>query len=143
VREFQHGHPLDQDTTDSILLQDVLDGMQAADDDIRSRRKGLEMVKTVCREAPQAKLVISNSPGFLDNLTTSINHEDPLVMSSALGVLHELVDDQQALAVVRTKQGLVDSFVQQHGKLLKLTGEDREAALEEIEMSKIVAEYLT
>jgi hypothetical protein len=117
--------------------------MQASEDDIRSRRKGLEMAKTVSREAPQAKLTIANSPGFLESLVTSIDHDDSSVLSSALGVLHELVDDQQALAVVREKQSLVDAFIRAHGKLIKTTGEDRDAALEEIEMSKIVAEYLT
>lgn len=117
--------------------------MQASEDDIRSRRKALEMAKTVSREAPQAKLTIARTPGFLDSLASSLDHNDSLVLGSALGVLHELVDDQQAVALVRENQAVVDSFVRVHSKILKTTGEDREAVLEELEMSKVVAEYIT
>ena len=117
--------------------------MQASEDDSRSRRKAIEMAKTVSREAPQAKLTIAQSPGFLDSLAASVEHSDPLVAGSALGLLYELVDDQQALAVVRGTPALVDAFARAHSKLLKTTGDDRDAVLEELEMSKVVAEYLT
>lgn len=117
--------------------------MQANEDDSRSRRKAIEMAKTICREAPQAKLTIANSPGFLDSLAASVDHSDSLVLSSALGVLHELVDDQQAVAVLRGHSAVVGAVGKAHSKLLQTTGDDREAVLEELEMSTVVAEYLT
>lgn len=117
--------------------------MQASDEEVRTRRKAIEMARTVCREAPQAKLTITSSAGFLDSLASSVSHEDTSVLSSALGLLHELVDDQQALAILVDNRSLVDAFMNSHSKLMKLTGEDKEAMLEELEMAKTVAEYLT
>ena len=116
--------------------------MQASEVDSRSRRKALEMARTVSREAPQSKLTIAKTPGFLDSLVTSVDHRDSLVVGSALGLLHELVDDQQALAVVWGAPELVDAFSRVHSKLLEMTGDDREAVLEEVEMAKVVAEYI-
>jgi hypothetical protein len=120
----------------------VLRPLQTASEDLRSRRKALELARSVCREAPQARLTVASTPGLLSNLASSLQHQDLLMVGSSLGLLHELVDDQQALAVVKSDAQLCSAVQQTQDRLQRTTGEDRDAVLEELEMLTVITDHL-
>lgn len=113
-----------------------------ADDDLRTRRKALEFTKKLCSDVPSLRPAAIAAPNFLSCVAENLQHEDQLIQCSSIGLLRELVDDQQALASLDEDENFKRVFEQVRTQMKALNGEDREAVLEEIEMADEIADHL-
>lgn len=113
-----------------------------ADDDLRTRRKAIEFTKKLCKDVPSLRPAVAVAPQCLSCLADNLRHTDELIQCSSVGLLRELVDDQKTLASLKADQKLTQSFTEALKHMRGLSGEDRDAVLEEIAMADEIADHL-
>lgn len=113
-----------------------------ADEDPRTRRKAIEFTKKLCKDVPSLRPAVAVAPQCLSCLAANLQHTDQLIQCSSVGLLRELVDDQQALATLQVDQELMRAFTGVRAQMRGLPDEDKDAVLEEIAMADEIAEHL-
>ena len=91
---------------------------------------------------PSLRPALAVVPNSLSCLAQNLQHADALIQCSSIGLLRELVDDQQTLGTLKSDHNLVKALSSTRAGMHNLTGEDRDAVLEEIVMADEIADHL-
>lgn len=116
--------------------------VQTEDQDLRTKRKALEFTKKLCKDVPNLRPALAITLQESPWLTRSLQHTDQLIQCSAVGLLRELVDDQQTLATLQADAELIRAFTGVRDQMCGLPEVDKSAVLEEIAMADEIAEHL-
>eukprot|EP00892_Ulva_mutabilis_P002100 jgi/Ulvmu1/11891/UM081_0049.1 len=113
-----------------------------ADEDLRTRRKAIEFARRLCSDVPSLRPALAVVPNCLSRLASNLVHNDEMIRCSSIGLLRELVDDQQTLGALKADEKVVLAFSTSWKLMQTLTGEEKDAVLEEIAMAGEIADHL-
>lgn len=105
--------------------------LQIDDNSERVSKKALQLCRSLCADVPQLRHSIASAAGFLPSVARCLSSPDEAIQASALAVLAEVVDSQEAVQVVQSDMGLREGFQVCHQAFLDRWAEDADAYAEE------------